>query len=140
MILMCKSSTLKRNWYVIDATDKILGRISSKIAKYLMGKHKIEYAPYIDIGDYVIVINSKEVFVSGRKREKKVYYRHTGYAGGLKELNFKWMMLHHPNRIIEIAVKGMLPKGALGRVMNRRLKVYSGNAHVHAAQMPELLD
>lgn len=131
---------LKKNWYIINAKDKVLGRLSSKIAKYLMGKHKIEYAPYIDIGDYVIVINSKEVFISGGKRENKIYYRHTGYVGGLKESTFKWMIIHNPNRVIEIAVKGMLPKGVLGRVMNRRLKVYSGNVHAHRAQMPRFLD
>lgn len=138
---MLKSNFLiKREWYVIDATDKVLGRISCKIAKYLMGKHKVEYAPHVDVGDYIIVINSKKVFVSGDKKEKKVYYRHTGYVGGLKELNFKWMIIHYPNRIIEMAVKGMLPKNSLGRIMNRRLKVYSGTVHIHTAQMPKLLD
>lgn len=137
---MFKSNILKKEWYVIDAKDKILGRLSSKIARYLMGKHKIEYAPYIDVGDYVIVINSKKIAVSGNKRENKIYYHHTGYVGGLKELSFKWMINNHPDRIIEAAVKGMLPKGPLGRMMNRRLKVYSGDMHVHAAQMPSFLD
>lgn len=137
---MLKSNVLKREWYIVDATEKVLGRMSSKIARYLMGKHKIEYAPHMDVGDYVIVINSKNVFVSGNKREEKIYYRHTGYVGGLKELNFKWMVIHHPDRIIEMAVKGMLPKSALGRVMMRRLRVYSGNIHVHMAQVPKLLD
>lgn len=131
---------LSKNWYVIDAENRVLGRLSSKIAKYLMGKHKVEYTPYIDSGDYVIVINSKKVIISGKKREKKIYYRHTGYVGGLKKSSFSWMMNHHPERVIEIAVKGMLPKGPLGRIMNRRLKVYSGGVHVHTAQMPKFLD
>lgn len=137
---MCKINISKKEWYIIDATKKILGRLSSKISKYLMGKHKVEYAPYIDSGDYVIVINSKKIIVSGNKREKKIYYHHTGYVGGLKELNFKWMVEHNPNKIIEIAVKGMLPKGPLGRIMMRRLKVYSDKIHVHTAQMPKFLD
>lgn len=130
----------KKEWYVIDAADKILGRLSSKIVRYLMGKHKIEYTPYIDIGDYVIVINSKKIVVSGDKRKKKIYYHHTGYVGGLKALNFQWMIEHHPNRVIEIAVKGMLPKGPLGRIMNRRLKVYPEFEHIHAAQTPKFLN
>lgn len=137
---MFTSDVLKKEWYIIDAKDKVLGRLSSEVSRYLMGKHKIEYTPYIDSGDYVIVINSKEIFVSGNKRKNKIYYRHTGYAGGLKSLNFKWMITHHPNRVIEIAVKGMLPKGALGRVMIRRLKVYSDNKHIHTAQLPKILD
>lgn len=136
---MFKSNLLKKEWHIIDAKDKVLGRLSSKVAKYLMGKHKVEYAPYIDSGDYVIVINSKEIFVSGNKRKNKIYYRHTGYVGGLKALNFKWMITHYPNKIIEIAVKGMLPKGVLGKVMIRRLKVYSGNEHIHTAQLPRIL-
>lgn len=137
---MLKSNVVKKEWYIVDAKDKILGRLSSKIAKYLMGKHKIEYAPYLDIGDYVIVINSNKIFVSGNKQSKKIYYRHTGYVGGLKKLNFKWMMVHYPTKIVEIAVKGMLPKGPLGRIMNRRLKVYSESTHKHMAQMPKFLD
>lgn len=137
---MFKLNVIKKEWYIIDAKDKILGRLSSKIVKYLMGKHKVGYAPYLDIGDYVIVINSKDVVVSGSKRDNKIYYRHTGYVGGLKQSNFKWMMAHHPDRIIEIAVKGMLPKSSLGRVMNRRLKVYPGGIHKHVAQIPKLLD
>lgn len=137
---MIKTSLLLKQWYIIDAKDKILGRLSSKIAKYLMGKHKVEYAPYIDSGDYVIVINSKEVFVSGDKRKNKIYYRHTGYVGGLKKLSFNWMIDRYPNKVIEIAVKGMLPKNTLGRIMMRRLKVYSGNTHIHMAQTPKFLD
>lgn len=140
MIVVNKLNIVKKEWYMIDAKDKILGRLSSKIAWYLMGKHKIEYAPHIDSGDYVIVINSKAVSISGNKREQKIYYRHTGYVGGLKALNFTWMINHCPNKVIEIAVKGMLPKGSLGRIMNRRLKVYSGNLHIHVAQMPKFID
>lgn len=131
---------IKRNWHLIDATDKTLGRLSSVIAQYLIGKHKSEYTPYSDIGDYVIVINSKKVYISGRKHENKLYYRHTGYVGGIKKSTFKEMITSYPNKIIEIAIKGMLPKNALGRVMYRRLKVYSENVHNHKAQLPKLLN
>lgn len=131
---------IKRQWYIVDANNKILGRLSSNITKYLIGKHKPEYAPYIDIGDYVIVVNSKLVSVSGKKRIQKIYYRHTGYIGGIKQSVFKHMIMRYPNRVIEIAVKGMLPKNSLGRVMFNRLKVYSEFSHPHLAQSPKILD
>lgn len=131
---------INRMWYIVDAKNKILGRLSSVIVKYLMGKHKPEYAPYKDIGDYIVVINSKEICVSGKKREDKIYYRHTGYVGGIKQSTFKYMITYYPNRVIEGAVKGMLPKNSLGRIMFRRLKVYSDVMHNHVAQSPKFLD
>lgn len=137
---MAKLNIIKRNWHVIDAKNKILGRLSTVISRYLIGKHKVEYAPHIDIGDYVIVLNAKEVSVSGHKYDNKIYYHHTGYAGGIKQSNFKRMLDKHPEKIVEIAVKGMLPKGPLGRIMYCRLKVYSGNTHIHSAQSPQFID
>ncbi|WP_331828489.1 50S ribosomal protein L13 [Candidatus Blochmannia sp. SNP] len=137
---MVKSNVIRRKWHVIDAKSKILGRLSTVISRYLIGKHKVEYAPHIDIGDYVIVLNAKEVSVSGRKCDNKIYYHHTGYVGGIKQSNFKRMIDKHPERIVEIAVKGMLPKGPLGRIMYCRLKVYSGNTHMHSAQAPQFID
>ncbi|URJ29743.1 50S ribosomal protein L13 [Blochmannia endosymbiont of Camponotus sp.] len=137
---MAKSNTIRRKWHVIDAKNKILGRLSTVISRYLIGKHKVEYAPHIDIGDYVIVLNAKEVSVSGRKRDNKIYYHHTGYVGGIKQSNFKRMIDRYPEKVVEIAVKGMLPKGPLGRIMYCRLKVYSGDTHIHTAQAPQLID
>ncbi|URJ31357.1 50S ribosomal protein L13 [Blochmannia endosymbiont of Camponotus sp.] len=137
---MAKSNTIRRKWHVIDAKNKILGRLSTVISRYLIGKHKVEYAPHIDIGDYVIVLNAKEVSVSGRKRDNKIYYHHTGYVGGIKQSNFKRMIDRYPEKVVEIAVKGMLPKGPLGRIMYCRLKVYSGDTHIHSAQAPQLID
>lgn len=131
---------IKRTWYIINAENKVLGRLSSIIVRYLTGKHKTEYVPYADIGDYVIVINSKKIYISGRKQENKVYYRHTGYVGGIKKTTFKQMISCFPNKIIEISVKGMLPKNSLGRIMYRRLRVYSGNVHNHIAQSPIFLN
>lgn len=131
---------IKRTWYIIDAEDKILGRLSSMITKYLIGKHKLEYTPYSDIGDYVIVINSKKIHISGQKYKNKIYYRYTGYVGGIKKRTFKEMISFFPNKIIETAVKGMLPKNSLGRIMYRRLKVYPENIHNHQAQLPKPLN
>lgn len=131
---------IKRAWYIVDATDKVLGRLSSVIVKYLIGKHKTEYTPYSDIGDYVIVVNAKSIAISGRKKENKIYYRHTGYVGGIKSFTFKQMINKCPTRIIEIAVKGMLPKNILGNLMFKRLKVYSDKSHKHTAQLPILLN
>ncbi|URJ24495.1 50S ribosomal protein L13 [Candidatus Blochmanniella camponoti] len=137
---MAKSHVIRRTWHIIDAKNKILGRLSTVISRYLIGKHKIEYTPHVDIGDYVIVLNAKEVSVSGHKRDDKIYYHHTGYIGGIKQLNFKRMINRYPEKVIEIAVKGMLPKGPLGRMMYSRLRVYSGNVHAHAAQEPQFID
>ncbi|URJ32754.1 50S ribosomal protein L13 [Candidatus Blochmannia vicinus] len=137
---MEKSNIIRRKWHVIDAKSKILGRLSTIISRYLIGKHKVEYAPHIDIGDYVIVLNAKEVSVSGRKRDNKIYYHHTGYVGGIKQSSFKRMIDRNPEKVVEISVKGMLPKGPLGRIMYRRLKVYSGSTHIHSAQTPQCID
>ncbi|MGU9869102.1 50S ribosomal protein L13 [Kluyvera ascorbata] len=135
-----KPETVKRDWYVVDATGKTLGRLASELALRLRGKHKAEYTPHVDTGDYIIVLNADKVAVTGNKRTDKVYYRHTGYVGGLKDATFEEMIARHPERVIEIAVKGMLPKGPLGRAMFRKLKVYAGNEHNHAAQQPQVLD
>ncbi|MCX8641089.1 50S ribosomal protein L13 [Gilliamella sp. Fer1-1] len=135
-----KPETVKRDWYVVDAAGKTLGRLATEIASRLRGKHKAEYTPHVDTGDYIIVINAEKVAVTGKKRTDKIYYRHTGYIGGLKEATFKEMIERHPEQVIEIAVKGMLPKGPLGRAMYRKLKVYAGNEHNHAAQQPQVLD
>ena len=135
-----KPETVKRDWYVVDATGKTLGRLASELALRLRGKHKAEYTPHVDTGDYIIVLNADKVAVTGNKRTDKVYYRHTGYVGGIKEATFEEMIARHPERVIEIAVKGMLPKGPLGRAMYRKLKVYAGNEHNHAAQQPQVLD
>lgn len=132
-------NNIKRIWYLVDAKNKVLGRLSSVVVKYLIGKHKSEYAPYNDVGDYIVIINAQEIFISGRKRENKIYYRHTGYVGGIKQSTFKHMMKIHPSRVLEIAIKGMLPKNSLGRIMFRRLKVYPGLLHKHMAQLPQLL-
>lgn len=135
-----KPETVKRDWYVVDAAGKTLGRLATEIASRLRGKHKAEYTPHVDTGDYIIVINAEKVAVTGKKRTDKVYYRYTGYMGGLKEATFKEMIERNPERVIEIAVKGMLPKGPLGREMYRKLKVYAGTEHNHAAQQPQVLD
>ncbi|AHN25456.1 50S ribosomal protein L13 [Gilliamella apicola] len=135
-----KPETVKRDWYVVDAAGKTLGRLATEIASRLRGKHKAEYTPHVDTGDYIIVINAEKVAVTGKKRTDKIYYRYTGYIGGLKEATFKEMIERHPEQVIEIAVKGMLPKGPLGRAMYRKLKVYAGSEHNHAAQQPQVLD
>ena len=135
-----KPETVKRDWYVVDADGKTLGRLATEIASRLRGKHKAEYTPHVDTGDYIIVLNAEKIAVTGNKREDKIYYRHTGYVGGLKQATFEEMIARSPERVIEIAVKGMLPKGPLGRAMYRKLKVYAGNEHNHAAQQPQVLD
>ncbi len=137
---MVKTNVIRRTWHIIDAKNKILGRLSTVIARYLIGKHKVEYTPHVDMGDYVIVLNATEVSVSGHKRDCKIYYHHTGYIGGIKQSNFKRMISRHPEKVIEIAVRGMLPKGPLGRMMYGRLRVYSGSVHAHAAQVPQYID
>ncbi len=137
---VAKPETVKREWFVVDATDKTLGRLATEIARRLRGKHKPEYTPHVDTGDYIVVVNADKVTVTGNKGENKMYYRHTGYPGGLKETNFNKLQAHKPEMIIEKAVKGMLPKGPLGRAMFRKLKVYAGAEHKHAAQQPSVLD
>ncbi len=137
---MAKSHEVKRGWYLVDAKDKTLGRLASEIAKRLRGKHKAEYTPHVDTGDYIVVINAGQVKVTGNKQTDKKYHRHTGYIGGIKETNFEDLIAEHPTRALETAVKGMLPKNPLGREMYRKLRVYAGSDHDHAAQQPELLD
>ena len=134
---MAKANEVERKWYVVDASDKILGRLASQIAKILRGKHKPEYTPHADAGDYVVVLNSSQVKVTGKKEKEKIYYRHSGYPGGIKETTLETLRAKKPNQIIENAVKGMLPKNPLGRAMLRKLKVYSGSEHPHDAQQPE---
>ncbi len=135
-----KPSEVKRDWYLVDATGKTLGRLASEIAKRLRGKHKPIYTPHVDTGDYIVVINAEKVRVSGNKASAKTYYRHTGYPGGIKSITFEKLIQRSPERVIEIAVKGMLPKNPLGRAMFRKLKVYAGAEHRHAAQQPQPLD
>jgi large subunit ribosomal protein L13 len=132
--------TIKREWFVVDATDKTLGRLSTEIALRLRGKHKPEYTPHMDTGDYIIVINAEKVRVTGNKAQNKMYYSHTGYPGGIKEINFDKLIQRKPEMVIEKAVKGMLPKGPLGRAMFRKMKVYAGSEHSHAAQQPQALE
>ncbi|WP_131783135.1 50S ribosomal protein L13 [Legionella gresilensis] len=135
-----KAHEVKRDWYIIDATDKVLGRVATEIARRLRGKHKAEYTPHVDTGDYVVVINADKITVTGKKFKDKIYYRHSGYPGGIKETSFDKLQESHPERIIELAVKGMLPKNILGRQMYRKLKVYAGSEHPHTAQQPKELE
>ncbi len=132
--------TVKREWFVIDATDKVLGRLSTEIARRLRGKHKTEYTPHVDTGDYIVVINAEKVRVTGNKETDKMYHHHTGYIGSLKSVNLATMRSKHPDRIIKLSVKGMLPKNALGRAMFKKLKVYAGSSHAHSAQQPQPLE
>ncbi len=133
-------ATVQRDWYVVDAADKTLGRLSSGIASRLRGKHKPEYTPHVDTGDYIVVINAGKVRVTGNKAGGKMYYRHSGFPGGVKSASFEKLVAEHPERPIRMAVKGMLPRGPLGRALLRKLKVYGGSEHPHAAQQPQVLD
>lgn len=135
-----KPHEVRRDWYVVDATDKVLGRLASEIARRLRGKHKPEYTPHVDTGDYIVVVNAEKLRVTGNKAEAKMYYRHSGYPGGIYETNFTKLRSRFPRRVLEKAVKGMLPKGPLGYAMLRKLKVYSGTEHPHTAQQPQKLD
>jgi large subunit ribosomal protein L13 len=135
-----KSHEVKSDWYIIDATDKVLGRLAAEIAHRLRGKHKAEYTPHVDTGDYIVVTNAEKIRVTGRKQQDKMYYHHSGFPGGIKSINFAKLQLENPTRIIERAVKGMLPKNPLGRAMYRKLKVYAGTEHPHVAQQPKTLD
>lgn len=135
-----KPSEIERQWYVVDAEGRTLGRLASEIAKILMGKHKPIYAPNLDTGDYVIVINAGKVHVTGHKMDQKMYYRHSGYPGGLKGLTLREQLNRHPTRVIRSAVRGMLPHNRLGRAMLGKLKVYAGDAHPHTAQQPRALE
>ena len=135
-----KSHEVKREWFVIDATDKVLGRVASEVAHRLRGKHKPEFTPHADTGDYIVVINAAKLRVTGNKGLQKTYFRHTGYPGGIYETNFDKMQAKFPGRVLEKAVKGMLPKGPLGYAMIKKLKVYGDNNHPHAAQQPSVLE
>ncbi len=132
--------TVKRDWYVVDAEGKTLGRLATEIASRLRGKHKPEYTPHVDTGDYIVVINAEKIAVTGNKAAAKTYYSYSGFPGGLKSITFEKLIARKPEMVLEIAVKGMLPKGPLGRAMFRKLKVYAGTEHNHAAQQPQVLD
>lgn len=138
--LSAKPAEVTRDWFVVDASGKTLGRMATEIARRLRGKHKAEYTPHVDTGDYVVVINADKIRVTGNKAQDKMYHHHTGHIGNLKSINFAKLVVKAPQRPIEIAVKGMLPKGPLGRQMFSKLKVYAGNEHPHAAQQPRVLD
>ena len=136
---MASPATIERKWYVVDATGYTLGRLASEVAKVLRGKNKANFTPHIDTGDYVIVINADKITVTGKKMDQKIYYHHSDYVGGMKEATLKEMMEKKPEKVIELAVKGMLPKGPLGRTMYKKLFVYAGAEHGHQAQKPEVL-
>lgn len=130
----------QHDWYVVDAEGKTLGRFASEIARRLRGKHKAEYTPHVDTGDYIVVVNAEKVRVTGKKEQDKIYYRHSGYPGGIKATSLGKMRAEHPERLLAAAVKGMMPRNPLGRAMLRKLKVYAGPSHPHAAQQPQALE
>jgi large subunit ribosomal protein L13 len=134
-----KPHTVKRDWFVLDATDKVLGRVATEVASRLRGKHKAEFTPNVDTGDYIVVINAEKIRVTGQKAGDKLYHRYSGYQSGLKTASFRFLIERNPKRVIEEAVKGMLPKNPLGRAMFRKLKVYAGAEHPHTAQTPKTL-
>jgi len=135
-----KPHDVKRDWYIVDASDKVLGRLAAALAHRLRGKHKAEFTPHVDAGDYIVVINAEKLRVTGNKARDKTYYRHSTYPGGIYSTSFAKLQARHPTRVLEMAVKGMLPKGPLGYAMLRKMKVYAGAAHPHAAQQPKQLD
>jgi len=135
-----KSETVQREWYVVDATDKVLGRLASEVASRLRGKHKAEYTPHVDTGDHIVIVNAEKIRVTGNKAEAKRYYRHSGFPGGIKEIALGEQLQRYPARVIESAVKGMLPKNPLGRAMFAKLRVYAGPEHRHQAQQPKVLE
>ena len=135
-----KQTDIKRDWYVVDAQGQTLGRLATRIAAVLKGKHKPIYSPSMDTGDYVVVINAKKIVATGRKLDEKMYYRHTGYPGGLRRINLRDQLEKHPERVISAAVRGMLPHNRLGRAMFKKLKVYAGAEHPHAAHKPKTLE
>jgi large subunit ribosomal protein L13 len=135
-----KSHEVQHDWYVVDGTDKVLGRLASEIARRLRGKHKAIYTPHVDTGDFIVVVNVDKLRVTGNKGEDKIYYRHSGFPGGIYETNFDNMQSRFPGRALEKAVKGMLPKGPLGYAMIKKLKVYAGGSHPHTAQQPQTLE
>ena len=135
-----RAQDVRRSWFIVDAEGKTLGRLATEVARRLRGKHKPEYTPHVDTGDYIVVVNASKVQVTGAKTTDKIYWHHTGYPGGIKGISFQHLRETHPERIIERAVKGMLPRNPLGRDMLRKLKVYAGNEHPHSAQQPEPLE
>lgn len=135
-----KPHEVQREWFVVDATDKVLGRLAAEVARRLRGKHKPEFTPHVDTGDYIIVTNADKIRVTGTKAQDKIYYRHSGYPGGIYQRTFTEMQQQFPERVLEKAVKGMLPKGPLGYAMLSKLKVYAGNEHPHSAQQPKVLE
>ena len=137
---MASPATIERKWYVVDATGYTLGRLASEIAKVLRGKHKPTFTPHMDCGDYVIVVNASKIKFTGKKMDQKIYYNHSDYVGGMRETTLREMMAKKPEKVVELAVKGMLPKGPLGRSMMTKLHVYAGADHQHAAQKPEVLE
>ena len=134
-----KSADVKRDWYIVDATGKVLGRVAAKIARRLRGKHKPEFTPHVDTGDYIVVVNAEKLRVTGNKTKDKLYHRHSGYPGGIYSTSFEKLQQKHPERVLTLAVKGMLPKGPLGYAMLRKMKVYPGAEHPHTAQQPKPL-
>lgn len=137
---VAKPESVQRDWFVVDAEGKTLGRLATEIASRLRGKHKAEYTPHVDTGDYIVVVNCEKITVTGNKAKGKIYYSHTGFIGGIKEISFEKLLAKKPEMVLEKAVKGMLPRGPLGREMFRKLKVYAGTEHKHAAQQPQVLD
>lgn len=135
-----KNETVKREWFVIDAENKVLGRLAAEVARRLRGKHKPEYTPHVDTGDYIVVVNAGKVALTGNKANAKVYYHHTGHPGGIVGISFKDMLEKHPTRVLENAVRGMLPRNKLGRAMLSKLKIYAGAEHTHQAQRPQKLE
>jgi large subunit ribosomal protein L13 len=135
-----KPADITRKWYIVDAQGKTLGRLATRVATILKGKHKPEYSPHMDVGDFVVIINADKIHVTGRKMDQKIYYRHSGYPGGLSEITLRNQLVRYPTRAVELAVRGMLPKNRLGRKMLRKLKVYASPEHPHAAQKPEMLE
>ncbi len=135
-----KPAEVRRDWYLVDADGKTLGRLATEIAHRLRGKHKAEYTPHVDTGDYIVVVNAEKIHVTGKKATNKMYHHHTGFIGNLKSISFEKLIAKAPERVIETAVKGMLPKNPLGRAMFRKLKVFAGAEHTHAAQQPKPLD
>lgn len=138
--ISAKQETVKRDWFLVDANGKTLGRLATEIARRLRGKHKPEYTPHVDTGDYIVVVNAEKVRVTGNKATDKMYYSHSGYIGGIKSISFEKLIDKKPELVIERAVKGMLPKNPLGRAMFRKLKIYAGSEHKHTAQQPQPLE
>ena len=135
-----KVGEIRQDWYVVDAAGKVLGRLAAEIARRLRGKHKPEFTPHIDTGDYIVVVNADKLRVTGRKAENKIYYRHSGYPGGIYATTFAKLHARHPDRVLKLAVKGMLPKGPLGYAMLKKMKIYAGVSHPHTAQQPKNLE